>query len=159
MACQREGNAQNQNCESGKAPEEPVALLQAAKACKGHWVNKFGHWPVGIALLPVLCFPSPQSNLGLQKLTNRAIMQVASIDCELGEASLQRVFPPNGSQFYACRAPPSVAEGGGAPWFGRPHKSSTRTKKRWCLVLRYLFEPLLFIIFTILEKVNGFSPK
>nr|DAW62233.1 MAG TPA: hypothetical protein [Caudoviricetes sp.] len=58
MAYQREGHAQNQNCESGKAPEEPVALLQAAKACKGHWVNKFGHWPVGIALLPVLCFPA-----------------------------------------------------------------------------------------------------
>lgn len=57
MAYQREGNAQNQNCESGKAPEEPVALLQAAKACKGHWVNKFGHWPVGIAPLPALCFP------------------------------------------------------------------------------------------------------
>lgn len=113
MAYQREGNAQNQNCESGKAPEEPVALLQAAKACKGHRVNKFGHWPVGIALLPVLCFPSPQSNLGLQKLTDRAIMQVASIDCELGETSLQRVFPPNGSQFYACRAPPFVAEAAG----------------------------------------------
>ena len=68
-------------------------------------------------------------------------MQVVSIDCELGKALLQRVFPPNGSQFYACRAPPSVAEGGGALWFGRPHKSSTRTKKRWCLVCCYLFEP------------------
>ena len=68
-------------------------------------------------------------------------MQMVSIDCELGKTLLQRVFPPNGSQFYACRAPPSVAEGGGAPWFGRPHKSSTRTKKRWCLVCCYLFEP------------------
>nr|DAH44586.1 MAG TPA: hypothetical protein [Caudoviricetes sp.] len=23
--------------------------MQAAKACKGHWVNKFGHWPVRTA--------------------------------------------------------------------------------------------------------------
>ena len=58
MAYQREGNAQNQNCESGKAPEEPVALLQAAKACKGHWVNKFGHWPVRTAPRRSYVFPA-----------------------------------------------------------------------------------------------------
>ena len=72
MAYQREGHAQNQNCESGKAPEEPVALLQAAKACKGHWVNKFGHWPVGIALLPALCFPRrSQCEFSLDNLDRR----------------------------------------------------------------------------------------
>lgn len=49
-------HAQNQNCESGEAPEELVAPLQAAKACMGQRVNKFGHWPVGMALPPVFVF-------------------------------------------------------------------------------------------------------
>lgn len=72
MAYQREGHAQNQNCESGKAPEELVAPLQAAKACKGHWVNKFGHWPVGMVLPPVLCFPRrSQCEFSLDKRNRR----------------------------------------------------------------------------------------
>lgn len=115
--------------------------------------------PAAVPMLPHrdgFFFPAPQSNLGLQKLTNHAIMQVVSIDCELRENLLQRVFPPNGSQFYAYRVPPSVAEGGGALWFGRPHKSSTRTKNRWCLVLCSLFEPLPLIVVQIVNAVKRY---
>jgi hypothetical protein len=35
-----------------------AATDTAAKACKGHWVNKFGHWPVRTAPRRSYVFPA-----------------------------------------------------------------------------------------------------